>query len=285
MAADCTIRPMQRQELDTLVEWAAREGWNPGLHDADIFWHTDPDGFVAVELAGAMIGGGAIIAYDGRFGFMGLFIVHPNFRGQKLGDRLWQYRKQALQARLVQPPQIGLDGVFAMQAYYAKGGFQFCARDLRFEGVGVAATLPEHLVSLTTLPFDQVLAYDTAHFPAPRPRFLRQWIAQPDSRALAAVRGGEICGYGVVRACRQGCKIGPLFAADPATAEALFQGLAAHAPGAPLFLDVPESNAAALNLARRHHMIEVFGCARMYLGAPPALPHEEIFGITTLELG
>jgi hypothetical protein len=41
MAADRTIRPMKRQELDTLLDWAAQEGWNPGLHDAEIFWHTD----------------------------------------------------------------------------------------------------------------------------------------------------------------------------------------------------------------------------------------------------
>jgi hypothetical protein len=31
---DMNIRRMTRGELDTLVEWAAREGWNPGLDDA-----------------------------------------------------------------------------------------------------------------------------------------------------------------------------------------------------------------------------------------------------------
>ena len=46
------IRKMRREELDLLVEWAALEGWNPGLSDADIFWATDPDGFIAAELNG-----------------------------------------------------------------------------------------------------------------------------------------------------------------------------------------------------------------------------------------
>jgi hypothetical protein len=32
-------------------------------------------------------------------------------------------------------------------------------------------------------------------------------------------------------------------------------------------------------------MREVFECARMYLGPPPRLPADEIFGVTTLELG
>lgn len=281
MVEQITMRPMSRQEVDLLVDWAAQEDWNPGLHDAEIFWQTDPRGFIAAERAGEMIGGGAIISYDGRFGFMGFFIMQPAWRGQGLGDRLWQYRKQTLLARLAPPPLIGMDGVFAMQPYYARGGFQLFTRDLRFEGV--AAALADGLLPLWSVPFEQILAYDSGHFPAPRPTFLQQWITQPDSRALGAVHAGVLRGYGVVRACRQGYKIGPLFAADVATAEALFCGLGDYAQGAPLCLDVPEINTAALALAQRHHMREVFGCARMYLGNPPDLPHAEIFGVTTLE--
>lgn len=51
---DMHIRRMTRDELDTLIEWAAREGWNPGLDDAEAFWNADPDGFVAAELNGEM---------------------------------------------------------------------------------------------------------------------------------------------------------------------------------------------------------------------------------------
>ena len=43
--------------------------------------------------------------------------------------------------------------------------------------------------------------------------------------------------------------------------------------------------AAALALAARHGLREVFGCARMYYGPPPRLPDREIFGVTTVELG
>lgn len=31
------IRTMTRQEIDLAVEWAAREGWNPGPSDANAF--------------------------------------------------------------------------------------------------------------------------------------------------------------------------------------------------------------------------------------------------------
>ena len=50
-------------------------------------------------------------------------------------------------------------------------------------------------------------------------------------------------------------------------------------------LDVPEINLDALDLARRHGLTESFGCARMYHGAAPPLPWQNIYGVTTFELG
>jgi hypothetical protein len=183
-----------------------------------------------------------------------------------------------------------MDGVFTMQDYYAKGGFVFSHRNLRFraEIPGRPATPPpgdEELVPLGALPFDQVLDYDRTCFPAPRPTFLSGWIAQPEALALACRRQGVLSGYGVVRRCVEGCKIGPLFADDARAAEALYAHLALFAAGGPLFLDAPENNPAAMALVQRHGMTEVFGCARMYLGPAPALRHERVFGVTTFELG
>ena len=285
MNAELVIRQMTRAELDTLVEWAAAEGWNPGLNDAQIFWDTDPDAFIAAELAGELIGGGSIVAYGGRFGFMGFFIIRPDHRGQGLGRQLWFHRRDRLIARLQAPAVIGMDGVFDMQDFYAQGGFVLSHRDLRFEGVGAAARQADDLVDLASVPFSEVARYDAAHFPAPREQFLKAWISQPGGRALGVVRNDSLRGYGVIRPCRSGFKIGPLFAADGETAEALFRGLADRGPGAPVFLDVPEINPAAMALAQRHGLREVFGCARMYYGPAPAEPYDEIFGVTTFELG
>ena len=285
MASELVIREMTRAELDTLVEWAANEGWNPGNSDAQIFWETDSKGFVAAELGGQLIGGGSIASYGGNFGFMGFFIIHPDHRGQGFGRKLWFHRRDLLISRLLAPAVIGMDGVFDMQGFYTRGGFVLSNRDLRFEGVGVAATPLDMLVDLSAVSFVEVSRYDAAHFPAPRERFLKAWIAQPNSRALGAVEDGMLRGYGVIRPCRRGFKIGPLFAADSDVAEALFCGLGDIAPGEPIFLDVPGNNPQATALARRHGLREVFGCARMYYGPQPVLPYREIFGVTTFELG
>jgi ribosomal protein S18 acetylase RimI-like enzyme len=281
---------MTRIEVDELVSWAAREGWNPGLHDADLFWATDPAAFIAADLHGELIGGGAITSYDGEFGFMGFFIVRPEYRGRGLGNTLWHARRDRLLSRLRPGAGIGLDGVFAMQSFYAAGGFVFSHRNMRFrtEIPLQPATSPvdhEDIVPLAAVPFEQVLDYDRTCFPALRPTFLRGWVSQPDALALGCRRDGTLRGYGVVRRCREGCKIGPLFADDAFAAEALYAHLTQFAAGGPLYLDAPENNAAAIEFVREHGMIEVFGCARMYLGPPPVLAHERVFGVTTFELG
>jgi len=282
------IRPMARDELDVILEWAHGEGWNPGIDDAEVFWATDPDGFVAAERDGELIGGGSIVAYGEAYGFMGLFIVRPDLRGHGLGRELWFARRDLLVERLAPGAAIEMDGVFAMQDFYAHGGFAFQHRDLRFAGTGVAPLVVANaveVVDLAEIHFGAVEAYDHAHFAAPRAAFLAQWIERPGGHAVGVRREDGCRGFAVSRPCRQGHKIGPLFADDSIVAEALFDELSARLAGQPIFLDVPECNPAAVELAHRHDMTEVFGCARMTLGPPPTLPWNEIFGVTTFELG
>jgi GNAT superfamily N-acetyltransferase len=290
MSSELVIRNMTRPEVDELVGWVAREGWNPGLHDAELFWAADPDAFIAADLDGEMIGAGAITSYGGEFGFMGFFIVRPEFRGRGLGNKLWHARRKRLLERLRPGATIGMDGVFEMQDYYARGGFVFSHRNIRFRA-DIPADPPEPLagdgdiVSLAEVPLDDMQRYDRTCFPAERSSFLKRWIGQPDSLALGLRRNGRLAGYGVVRRCGDGCKIGPLFADEGAAATALYEHLSSHAAGGPLFLDAPENNPAAGELVRRHNMTEVFGCARMYLGPPPEVMHERVFGVTSFELG
>ncbi len=279
-----TLRLMTKDEVATLVGWAADEGWNPGLHDAELFWDTDPEAFIAAEVDGEVIGGGAITSYGGEFGFMGLFILRPEFRGRGLGSRLWHARVGLLRARLRPGATIGMDGVAEMQGWYARSGFAFSHRSIRYESVG-GGEVVAGIVPAADVPQERLLAYDQRCFPASRERFLRAWLAQPNSLALAAVEDDALRGFGVIRRCGHGAKVGPLFAEDAATAEALFTSLATFVPGEPVFIDVPEINAWAMSLVARRRMHEVFDCARMYLGPAPHIDESRVYGITTFELG
>uniref|UniRef100_A0A832H2P0 YitH/HolE acetyltransferase (GNAT) domain-containing protein n=1 Tax=Oscillatoriales cyanobacterium SpSt-402 TaxID=2282168 RepID=A0A832H2P0_9CYAN len=55
--------------------------------------------------------------------------------------------------------------------------------------------------------------------------------------------------------------------------------------GSPLYLDVPETNRTAVNLAEKYGMKMVFETARMYTQTCPDLPCDRWYGVTTFELG
>lgn len=274
-----TIRTMGRGDLDLAVEWAAAEGWNPGLRDADAFYAADPQGFLIGELRGAPVACISAVAYGYTFGFIGFYIVKPEFRGRGYGHGIWDAAMARLGAR-----NIGLDGVIAQQDNYRKSGFRLAYRNARYEGTAPGGSAGG-LADARDLPFDDLEHYDRALFPASRPDFLREWLAMPGAHGLAAVREGRIAGYGVVRPCRKGHKIGPLFADDATVAESLYGGLSSKVAGAAIYLDVPEVNAEAVALARRHGMRAVFETARMYTGPDPAVDLCRVFGVTSFELG
>jgi GNAT superfamily N-acetyltransferase len=178
--------------LKTLTEWAEQEGWNVGLHDADVFWQTDPDGYYGCFHNGELIAGGSIVSYSGAFGFMGLFIVRPDYRGQGIGKHLWYKRRDALLSRLQAGAAIGMDGVVAMQPFYQKGGFELAFRDVRFEKTGQSCNVDPHISRMAPSDFDSILTYDTPCFGFARPQFLKPWLAQPGIKAFKYVKGGSI---------------------------------------------------------------------------------------------
>jgi GNAT superfamily N-acetyltransferase len=281
------IRPLARREQAELVAWAQGEGWNPGLHDADLFWQVDPEGFLGIEVDEVFAGGGAIIRHNPSFGFMGLFIMRPEYRSKKLGTKLWIARRDRLLSRLDTAATIGLDAVDAMVPFYARGGFIPYVRQGRFEWAAPSRrrTISKAVIPLTQIPLEKLMEYDRCCFPGPREHYLELWTRQEGAHAIGIVDDHQLVGYSVMRRCVTGWKIGPLFADSLDVAQEL---LAAHGDcsvGEPVFLDAPQNNPAAMELCRSHGMREVFGCVRMYLGAVPNIANHKIFSITCFEIG
>lgn len=281
------VRPLPSAEMNLALDWAATEGWNPGLDDAEPFHTADPQGFLLGALNDTPVSLISAVRYGADIGFIGFYIVHPAWRGKGYGWTLWQAAMARLAGR-----NIGLDGVLAQQDNYRRSGFKLGWRNIRYQGQGgtsTEATPPsagQSIVPLATWPFQALADYDRAFFPADRRAFLRSWISQPLSQALGVVEDQRLIGYGNLRPCRSGYKIGPLFADTPAAAAALFSALRARAaPGAPVFLDVPECHARAVALAEQHGLQAVFETARMYTGPLPDIALNRTYGITSFELG
>ena len=272
---------MTPADLGVVLDWAATEGWNPGLDDADAFLAADPDGFLLGWDDTTPVAAIAAVRHSDSFGFIGLYIVRDGWRGRGLGLALWQAGLARLGNRTV-----GLDGVAAQQATYARAGFAPSHRTVRYHGpvaarpaADVARVRPEHLPAL--------LALDHAASGVDRVAYLTNWFRDAEHRhTLVLERDGEVQGYGTIRACRSGAKVGPLHAADPHDATRLLAALAVHAPaGGGLSLDIPGPNYAGTALARDLGLAPVFETARMFRGPRPDLDFATVFGEVTLELG
>ena len=190
------LRTMTRAEIDLAVDWAAAEGWNPGLYDAAAFHAADPGAFL-MGYHNEPIACISATRYGDDFGFLGFYIAHPSVRGQGYGYIVWLAGLQRLTGRIV-----GLDGVIAQQANYRRSGFRLAWRNIRYEGSFTDFTAHDPGITLldaSTLPFDRLAAFDRRFFPAPRDAFLALWISLPGHRARVALRDGEIVGFAVAR--------------------------------------------------------------------------------------
>jgi GNAT superfamily N-acetyltransferase len=275
------VRTMRRDELAFAIDLAAREGWNPGLHDAECFFAADPDGFLIGELAGEPIGCISAVSYAGRYGFVGLYIVRPEFRRRGYGLRLWQAAMDRLRGH-----NVGLDGVPAQQSNYARSGFRHAHRSVRYQGQAKPAARHASVGPAAEVAFEAISDFDRQVFPERRDVFLRSWLAQPMAGAYVAQDVARLTGYTVVRPCRDGWKIGPLAADDPIVARRLYEAAAAHAPrGESIFVDVPEANPGTKAFLAQLGLTPVFETARMYTGPDPVIDFPKLFGVTTFELG
>jgi GNAT superfamily N-acetyltransferase len=298
-----TVRPMGPEDLAFALDLAAQEGWTPGLHDAPCFYACDPGGFLLGEVDGRPIGCVSAVRYGPSFGFLGLYIVAPEFRGLGYGTTLWNAALEHLGDRCV-----GLDGVLEKEGGYQRSGFITAYGNVRFSGSpgprppalhkprtppappgreeDPPGSAPFEIRAACDAPREALHAYDRVCFPADRAAFVDCWIRMPDSRALCAVSGGRVLGWGAIKACLSGYKIGPLFADDYEVAESLYLALCSAVPeGETVHLDVPEVNPAGVALAQAHGLREAFRTVRMYRGPEPAAALDRVFGVTTFELG
>jgi GNAT superfamily N-acetyltransferase len=279
--SDLQIRNMRPEEIAVAVQWAAAEGWNPGLSDAACFAIPDANGFFVGEIDGEPVATVSCVTYDDRFAFLGFYIVRSDFRDRGHGLRIWNAAIAHAGARV-----IGLDGVVAQQDNYKKSGFQLAYANVRYGGiVAPPPGPPADVVALDTIPFARVEADDAMVFPAPRSAFLRAWVGTSGHVGRALLRDGKLVAWGVIRPCRTGRKIGPLVADDRAAADAIVQALLASANGGEIFLDVPAVNREAIALAEELGLKPVFETARMYTGPIPPLRIDRVFGVTSFELG
>lgn len=275
-----TLRHMSLADLEMVLDWAAAEGWNPGLDDAAAFLAADPHGFFMAEQDGRPAAAISVVNHEARHAFLGLYICRPEFRGRGIGFALWTHAM-----RHAGPRSIGLDGVPAQQGNYARSGFAATGSTLRLEGRVSAAWPGATLRPSGPGDAGALAALDRAAVGHERLAFLHSWTADSPARRTVVAEGPSgLAGFATGRLCRSGAKIGPVIAPDCPTALALIGGAAAALGTDEISVDVPHQNTLLLARLADAGFVETFRTARMVRGTPP-VQTATLQAVATLELG
>lgn len=274
------IRQAKFSDMKFLIDMAAKEGWGPGLHDDETFFAADNNGFFIGELNGDLISCISAVKYN-SFGFVGFYIVKPEYRGLGYGIKIWKHAFDYLG-----DINIGLDGVVAQVENYKKFGFKLAHNNARYSGkLNIPKFNDKNIVKADMVNFNSLCDYDELHFGFSRENFLKKWIHQEDSYSICYLDKDKINGFSTCRKTSSGFKIGPLFARDRNVAESIFLYLVSKIGSSNFYLDINENFKSAIELVNKYNMNKVFETKRMYTKNQPVAKWDEVYGITSFELG
>lgn len=269
--------------VEEAVRWADAEEWEPGLTDAEPFLAADPDGFFRADVEGDLAATMSAVRVSDSVTFVGLYIVRPDLRGRGIGKALWDRTLGALPGFV-----FAADAVPAQVPNYERDGFTVAYSNARFAGPSPGSEADPtggEILDATDISFAQLVEFDGRHCFGPRPEFLHHWI-QGEGRAsvVLADETGSVTGFAASRMSGLGMRIGPVFSSNPDDARALILSLSRSHEGR-IAVDAPLPNAPAVEVLTGLGLIPEFETARIYRGGTPDLPLDQIFGITSLELG
>lgn len=276
----CKVRIMEPAEVEIATYLAYKEGWNPGVADGWAFYHADSNGFFLAEIDDKVVGCISAVKYSDDYGFIGFYVVEPEHRKTAAGTML-----AVAALKYLNGCNIGIDGVPARLNNYEKLGFSVHHNNARYETIGADYKYGKNVTFLKSVSRNFIYDYDRKCFPADRRSFLDAWLELPNSYSYIYWDENKVKGYGVIRKCRKGYKIGPLFADNSQVADSLYRALVSNAIDELVYLDIPMINTEALNLVEFYDMKNVFETSRMYSVNTPNIELDKIFGITSFELG
>ncbi|XP_078354612.1 holothin acyltransferase-like [Oculina patagonica] len=287
-----------KEEYESVIINAmVKEGWRPGLKDAECYHACDPTAAFVGELNGKPIGCITVTKYGDSFAFGGCYIVSKEHRGTAYSRKIFD----AAFASVKPPRSIGISALLELEKMYKRKGFRSHFYGARFVfHLPTAITRfseasersPVKIKRIEEVNSEALFMYDTAVFGFKRRAFLSKWLGVTGSHARVAIDSeGSIVGYTVARPMfvkEEGYKIGPLFADSEPIAEkllkAVFEELLGQGdPAVVVSLDTLTKKATELGerLQGKRSMELVY----MVMGDPPDACFDKSFGYTTIELG
>ncbi len=216
------IRTMTEEDIPAGMRLKDIAGWNQTEADWRIFLNAGRDGCFVAEVDGVVRGTAATIVYGGRFAWVGMVLVDPEYRGHGIGTTLLNKCIEYLDS--IQMPCIKLDATPLGKPIYEKLGFtseyeleRWTLKRRKEDLTGRGQMDPDESMPAPLL--ERVLKADREAFGADRSAILRA-VHRAEPRFTDSVWNTDrIEGYAFGRRGSFADHLGPWIAKDEATGQ------------------------------------------------------------------
>ena len=311
------VRTMTPADLTFADSLRAATGWNQTRDDWRRFIAHAPGGCFVAEWNGVPAGTATATLYGPNLAWIGMVLVHPDFRRRGIGRALLKNCVGHLQGRGVRC--IKLDATPLGKELYDGLGFRDEWTLTRWVGTSSGPGVPpasgvsgsrtrrgqdgrdgsragcamtgENPPSPALRPWRDADAefvdpLDAAAFGVSRRRLLETLAPQSRCALVLESAAQGPAGYGLLRPGSQADYLGPVAAETPGDGLRLLEDLAARSDGRRFIVDTPDLNGPAAAWAREEGLAAERHLTRMFLGEnpSPARPDRQ-FAIAGPEVG
>lgn len=290
-ACSLTKKQMVNEDFELIQSWCIKEGWNIGKHDSMLYQQIDPKGHFLFFNKQHVVGSMSLVKHDHQLFTVGPFIVRDSERSKGYGAQIWQ---QVI-TRLTYYPEatVLLYAVRKQIPRYQDEGFKSYQNHLRWVINTSHFSFEQHKHiphPITSKSLDAIAEYDRKIFGFCRKNTLTHALSAPSIKGYMIKLDNHIEGYGLIRPCIHGHRIGPLYANSLDIAKQLLLKLLEVSGGESVIIDMPEMNTLGQTLmqsinAKRDTLCDT---VMMIKGNLPSEYEFNIFknyGLFSLEIG
>jgi GNAT superfamily N-acetyltransferase len=257
---------MNFEDLAFADSLRALAGWNQTMDDWRRMLLMTPGGCFLAEYDGVPVGTATTLVYARELAWVGMLIVHPEYRRLGIGSALLCHCIGWLRQQNVSC--IKLDATPLGKKVYDGLGFRAEWTFTRWERDGAHLEPPAHERSRSWRESDARLTVplDSAAFGVSRQSLVEALARQCCCAKVIETERGRLAGYALLRPGARALYLGPAAASSAADGARLLEALLAHTAGERVFWDIPDQNTAAVECARQHGFRPQRPLTRMYLG-------------------
>lgn len=243
----CALVELTREDITSIIDLSAIIGWDYTHTDLNTIFES---GIVLGHKTkdGHLISTAAIFPYDNILSSIGMVIVHPNYRGLKLGKITTQAcldRFKGKPAMLIATAQ-GIPLYNNMGFHKVDTLYKLISGTYTFSNSTRTKEYKLKSRTLTEIDIDEVIRLDEGAIGAKRTEFIRARINQSKTSLVLTDSNSHIIGFGLSIEQPDMLLIGPIVAPDTVHASFLIHTLINNYEGR-IRIDIPSDKITLVN--------------------------------------